>query len=117
MRRRDKPNQTVLDFLRHPGDGVTPAQAAAQVLNELTKNRRDLYGDVVRLAIRSAKRDVENPRKPSPLRRPSGHHRGSRTQAERPILYTREVELLGRPENHTASRRTKGKMESGPTGG
>ena len=35
MRRRDQPNRSILDFLRQPGDGVTPAQAAAQVLNEL----------------------------------------------------------------------------------
>ena len=42
MRRRDKPNQTVLDFLQHPGDGITPAQAATQVLNELTKQTEDI---------------------------------------------------------------------------
>lgn len=29
IRRRDKPNQTVLDFLRRPGDGITLAQADA----------------------------------------------------------------------------------------
>ncbi|VAZ81181.1 hypothetical protein LAUMK7_05736 [Mycobacterium kansasii] len=33
--RRGRPNQTILDFLQHPGDSLTPAQAAAQVLNEL----------------------------------------------------------------------------------
>jgi len=33
----DQPGQTVLDFLRQPGDGITPAQAAAQVLDELAR--------------------------------------------------------------------------------
>ena len=42
MRRRDKPNQTVLDFLRHPGDGITPAQAAARVLNEFTTQTEEI---------------------------------------------------------------------------
>lgn len=42
MRRRDQPDQTVLDFLQHPGDGITPAQAATQVLNELTRQTENI---------------------------------------------------------------------------
>lgn len=33
--RRDQPSQTILDFLQHPDNDLTPVQAAEQVLNEL----------------------------------------------------------------------------------
>ena len=42
MRCPDRPDQTILDFLRQPGDGITPAQAAAQVLDELTKQTENI---------------------------------------------------------------------------
>jgi hypothetical protein len=52
-----------------------------------------------------------------PTRETPSRCRGSRTQVERPVLYTWGAGPLGRSKNWTASRWTKGKMESGHPGG
>jgi hypothetical protein len=46
-----------------------------------------------------------------------GRCRGSRTQVERLVLYTRGLGPVGRSKNWTTGTWTKGKVESGPLGG
>jgi hypothetical protein len=55
---------------------------------------------------------MSHPAERSPVR-----YRGSKTQVEKPILYTRGVEPLGRSRNWATSRWTKAKVESGPPSG